>query len=216
MTIGPSPFRIRQRLAAAGIRPISHVVDVTNYIMLELGKPTHAFDRRAVGTKIHVRLAKRDETLETLDHVSRTLDGSDLVIADVRGAIALAGVMWGASSEVGDQTNSVIIESAVFAPTSIRRSAQRHSLRSEASHRFERGQELDLAPVAAEQVAAQIRAWAGGSVRAGSLDSEPKAIGTLRALPFRPARVRSLIGVEIPSDEFFSSRIVQTLLLSLG
>ena len=208
--VGAAPDAVQMRLKAAGLRSISNVVDATNYIMLELGKPTHAFDRRAVGAKIHVRLAKRDETLETLDHVSRTLDGSDLVIADERGALALAGVMGGASSEVGDQTNSVIIESAVFAPTSIRRSAQRHSLRSEASHRFERGQELDLAPVAAEQVAALISAWAGGSVRAGSLDSDPKAIGTLRALPFRPARVRSLIGVEIPSEKQAS------LLASIG
>jgi phenylalanyl-tRNA synthetase beta chain len=157
--------------------------------MLELGKPTHAFDRGAVGAEIRVRLAKSGESLETLDHVSRTLDGSDLVIADERGALSLAGVMGGASSEVGDQTTCVIIESAIFAPTSIRRSAQRHSLRSEASHRFERGQELDLAPIAAEQVAALISTWAGGSVRAGSLDSDPKAIGTLRALPFRPARL---------------------------
>ena len=208
--VGAAPDAVQMRLKAAGLRSISNVVDATNYIMLELGKPTHAFDRRAVGANIHVRLAKRDETLETLDHVSRTLDGSDLVIADERGALALAGVMGGASSEVGDQTNSVIIESAVFAPTSIRRSAQRHSLRSEASHRFERGQELDLAPVAAEQVAALISAWAGGSVRAGSLDSDPKAIGTLRALPFRPARVRSLIGVEIPSEKQAS------LLASIG
>jgi phenylalanyl-tRNA synthetase beta chain len=199
--VGAAPDAVQMRLKAAGLRSVSNVVDATNYIMLELGKPTHAFDRRAVGSTIHVRLAKRGETLETLDHVSRTLDGSDLVIADERGALALAGVMGGASSEVGAQTNSVIIESAVFAPTSIRRSAQRHSLRSEASHRFERGQELDLAPVAAEQVAALITAWAGGSVRAGSLDSDPKAIGRLRTLPFRPARVRSLLGVEISSEK---------------
>ena len=208
--VGAAPDAVQMRLKAAGLRSISNVVDATNYIMLELGKPTHAFDRRAVGAKIHVRLAKRGETLETLDHVSRSLDGSDLVIADERGALALAGVMGGASSEVGDQTNSVIIESAVFAPTSIRRSAQRHSLRSEASHRFERGQELDLATVAAEQVAALISAWAGGSVRAGSLDSDPKAIGTLRALPFRPARIRSLIGIEIPNEKQAS------LLASIG
>ena len=171
--VGAAPDAVQMRLKAAGLRSISNVVDATNYIMLELGKPTHAFDRGAVGAEIRVRLAKSGESLETLDHVSRTLDGSDLVIADERGALSLAGVMGGASSEVGDQTTCVIIESAIFAPTSIRRSAQRHSLRSEASHRFERGQELDLAPVAAEQVAALISAWAGGSVRAGSLDSDP-------------------------------------------
>jgi phenylalanyl-tRNA synthetase beta chain len=198
--VGAAPDAVQMRLKAAGLRSISNVVDATNYIMLELGKPTHAFDRGAVGAEIRVRLAKRGESLETLDHVSRTLDGSDLVIADERGALSLAGVMGGASSEVGDQTTCVVIESAIFAPTSIRRSAQRHSLRSEASHRFERGQELDLAPIAAEQVAALISTWAGGSVRAGSLDSDPKAIGATRALPFRPTRVRSLIGVELSGD----------------
>jgi phenylalanyl-tRNA synthetase beta chain len=198
--VGAAPDAVQMRLKAAGLRSISNVVDATNYIMLELGKPTHAFDRGAVGTEIRVRLATRGESLETLDHVSRSLDGSDLVIADERGALALAGVMGGASSEVGERTSSVIIESAVFAPTSIRRSAQRHSLRSEASHRFERGQELDLAPIAAEQVAALVSNWAGGSVRRGTLDSDPKAIGSTRGLPFRPERVRSLIGVELSGD----------------
>jgi len=198
--VGASPDAVQMRLKAAGLRSISNVVDATNYIMLELGKPTHAFDRGAVGKEIRVRLAKRGERLETLDHVSRTLDESDLLIADERGPLALAGVMGGASSEVGSDTTRVIIESAVFAPISIRRSAQRHSLRSEASHRFERGQELDLAPIAAEQVAALISAWAQGAIRSGSLDSDAKAIGVARSLPFRPARVRSLIGVELSGD----------------
>ena len=200
VTVGAAPDAVQMRLKAAGLRSVSNVVDATNYIMLELGKPTHAFDRGAVGAEIRVRRAKGGESLETLDHVTRTLDVSDLVIADERSALSLAGVMGGASSEVGDQTTSVIVESAIFAPTSIRRSAQRHSLRSEASHRFERGQELDLVPIAAAQVAALISDWAGGSVRAGALDSDPKAIGTTRALSFRPARVRSLIGVELSSD----------------
>ncbi|MEY3726197.1 MAG: hypothetical protein RI971_774, partial [Chloroflexota bacterium] len=154
VTVGAAPDAVQMRLKAAGLRSVSNVVDATNYIMLELGKPTHAFDRGAVGAEIRVRRAKGGESLETLDHVTRTLDVSDLVIADERSALSLAGVMGGASSEVGDQTTSVIVESAIFAPTSIRRSAQRHSLRSEASHRFERGQELDLVPIAAEQVAA--------------------------------------------------------------
>lgn len=198
--VGAAPDHVQMRLKAAGLRSISNVVDATNYVMLELGKPTHAFDRAAVGAEIRVRLAKKGEHIETLDHVERGLDQSDLVIADERRALALAGVMGGAASEVGRQTKRVLIESAVFSPISIRRSAQRHSLRSEASHRFERGQELDLAPIAADQVAALIATWAGGSVRSGVLDSDPKAVGTLRALPFRPSRVCSLLGLNLPAD----------------
>ncbi len=199
--VGAAPDAVQMRLKAAGLRSISNVVDATNYIMLELGKPTHVFDRAAVGSEIRIRTATSGERLTTLDHVERTLDVSDLVVADERGALALAGVMGGASSEVSGSTESVIIESAVFAPASIRRSAQRHGLRSEASHRFERGQELDLAPVAADQVAVLITAWAGGSVRKGQLDSDPKAIGVTRELAFRPARVRALIGVDISDTE---------------
>ena len=165
VTVSASPDPVQMRLKAAGLRSISNVVDATNYIMIELGKPTHAFDRAAVGKGIHIRRASRNERLETLDHVNRTLDPSDLVVADERAALALAGVMGGAASEVSATTKSVIIESAVFDPTTIRRSAQRHSLRSEASHRFERGQELDVAPQAAAQVAALIAAWAGGTPR---------------------------------------------------
>jgi len=201
VTVAAAPDAIQMRLKAAGLRSISNVVDATNYIMLELGKPTHAFDRAGVGDGIQIRLAKAKEQLETLDHVQRTLDASDLVVADERAALALAGVMGGASSEVSGTTKSVVIESAVFAPTTIRRSAQRHSLRSEASHRFERGQELDLASLAADQVAALITTWAGGTVRRGQLDSDPKAVGQARELTFRPERVRQLIGVSIPDAE---------------
>lgn len=201
VTVAAAPDVIQMRLKAAGLRSISNVVDATNYIMLELGKPTHAFDRAAVGAGIQIRHAKSKEQLETLDHVQRTLDASDLVVADERAALALAGVMGGASSEVSATTKCVVIESAVFAPTTIRRSAQRHSLRSEASHRFERGQELDLAPLAADQVAALMTTWAGGTVRRGQLDSNPTAVGERVQLAFRPGRVRQLIGVNIPDSE---------------
>jgi phenylalanyl-tRNA synthetase beta chain len=195
--VGAAPDAVQMRLKAAGLRSISNVVDATNYIMLELGKPTHAFDRSAVGEAIQIRHAKAKEQLETLDHVNRILDADDLVVADERGALALAGVMGGASSEVSAKTESVVIESAIFSPILIRRAAQRHSLRSEASHRFERGQELDLAPLAADQVAALITAWAGGTVRKGHLDSNPTTVGQTRQIAFRPQRVRQLLGVEI-------------------
>ena len=195
--VGPSPDSVQMRLKAAGLRSVSNVVDATNYIMLELGKPTHAFDRGSVGTGIEIRGATRGERLETLDHVNRDLDPADLVVADERSALALAGVMGGASSEVSAATTSVIIESAIFAPGSVRRTAQRHSLRSEASHRFERGQESALAPLAADAVATLIATWAGGGVRAGRLDSAPSYDAAERSVAYRPERVRRLIGIDL-------------------
>jgi phenylalanyl-tRNA synthetase beta chain len=200
VTVAASPDRVQMRLKAAGLRSISNVVDATNYIMLELGKPTHAFDRAKVGETVQIRLAKKGETLETLDHEVRTLDATDLVVADERTALALAGVMGGASSEVSPSTTSVIIESAIFAPTSVRRSAQRHSLRSEASHRFERGQERRLAALGADQVAALLTEWAGGVARAGRLVSGAEEI-PVTTLNFRPSRVRALLGVALADDE---------------
>jgi phenylalanyl-tRNA synthetase beta chain len=198
--VAASPDRVQMRLKAAGLRSISNVVDATNYIMLELGKPTHAFDRAKVGDTVQIRLAKKGESLETLDHEVRSLDATDLVVADERAALALAGVMGGASSEVAPSTTSVIIESAIFAPTSVRRTAQRHSLRSEASHRFERGQERRLAALGADQVAALLTEWAGGVARAGRLVTGAEEVPAA-TLNFRPSRVRALLGVALSDDE---------------
>ena len=198
--VAASPDRVQMRLKASGLRSISNVVDATNYIMLEIGKPTHAFDRAKVGGTVQIRLAKKGESLETLDHEVRSLDATDLVVADERAALALAGVMGGASSEVSTSTTSVIIESAIFAPTSVRRSAQRHSLRSEASHRFERGQERRLAALGADQVAALLTEWAGGVARSGRLVTGAEAVPAA-TLNFRPSRVRALLGVSLTDDE---------------
>ncbi|MBJ7360621.1 MAG: phenylalanine--tRNA ligase subunit beta [Chloroflexi bacterium] len=200
LKVAASPDRVQMRLKAAGLRSISNVVDATNYIMLELGKPTHAFDRAKVGDTVQIRLAKKGESLETLDHEVRSLDATDLVVADERAALALAGVMGGASSEVTPSTTSVIIESAIFAPTSVRRTAQRHNLRSEASHRFERGQERRLAVLGADQVAALLTEWAGGLARSGRLVSGAEEVPAA-TLNFRPARVRALLGVALTDDE---------------
>ena len=200
LKVAASPDRVQMRLKSAGLRSISNVVDATNYVMLEIGKPTHAFDRAKVGSTLEIRLAKKGESLETLDHEVRALDATDLVVADERNALALAGVMGGASSEVSSATTSVIIESAIFAPTSIRRTAQRHSLRSEASHRFERGQERRLATLGADQVAALLSTWAGGVARAGRLTSGATDAPTT-TLHFRPSRVRALLGVDLTDDE---------------
>ena len=141
VTVGPSPDHVQMRLIAAGQRPVSNVVDVSNYVMLELGKPIHTFDAAAVHEgRIIVRLARPLERFETLDHVDRELDPDTLLIADPAGPLGIAGVMGGAASEVSDSTTDVIVESAIFDPVSIRRTAFRYALRSEASLRFEKGQ----------------------------------------------------------------------------
>ena len=204
--IGPSPDRIQMRLLAAGLRPVSNVVDATNYAMLELGKPTHAFDAAAVARDasgragLTVRLATGGERLETLDHVERVLEPDDLVIADAAGALAIAGVMGGAGSEVSAATRDVIIESAVFDPVSIRRSAFRHALRSEASLRFEKGQEARLARLGADRVAGLVVAWAGGVVAAGRVDTAPDEPGSGH-VAFRPNRVNRLLGTTFSDGE---------------
>ncbi|MDO8483513.1 MAG: phenylalanine--tRNA ligase subunit beta [Candidatus Limnocylindrales bacterium] len=199
--IGPAPERIQRRLIAAGQRPVSNVVDVSNYVMLELGKPIHTFDAAAVrGGRIIVRLARAGERLETLDHVIRELEPETLLIADPSGPLGIAGVMGGATSEISDATTGVIVESAIFDPVSIRRTAFRYALRSEASLRFEKGQEHRLARLGADRTARLIAEWAGGRVATGVVDTNPTEPAPAR-LAFRPARVNRLLGVELPTAE---------------
>jgi phenylalanyl-tRNA synthetase beta chain len=203
--VRPSPDAVQMRLLAAGIRPISNVVDASNYVMVELGKPIHTFDAAAVAkdgqgrASLRVRLARAGERLATLDHVDRALDDETLLIADASGPLALAGVMGGASSEVSDATRDVIVESAIFDPVSIRRTAFRYALRSEASTRFEKGQEFRLARLGADRAARLIAEWAGGSVAQGRVDTQP-AEPEPRQVTFRPARVDRLLGTELGAD----------------
>jgi phenylalanyl-tRNA synthetase beta chain len=198
--VAPSPDRVQVRLIAAGQRPVSNVVDVSNYVMLELGKPIHTFDAAAVHEgRIIVRLARPGERLETLDHVVRELEPETLLIADPSGPLGIAGVMGGATSEISESTADVVVESAIFDPISIRRTAFRYALRSEASLRFEKGQEHRLARVGADRTARLIAEWAGGRVAAGVVDTNPTEPPTAR-LAFRPARVNRLLGVDLPSQ----------------
>jgi phenylalanyl-tRNA synthetase beta chain len=199
--IGPSPDWVQMRLMAAGQRPISNVVDASNYVMIELGKPIHVFDGSAVGDgRIIVRRAAAGERIETLDHVQRTLDPETLVIADPRGPIGIAGVMGGADSEVGEGTTEVAVESAIFDPVNIRRTAFRHGLRSDASLRFEKGQEFRLARVGADRTAALVADWAGGAIAPGAVDSNPVDPPSTR-VAFRPARVNRLLGTSLTPQE---------------
>ena len=186
--IGPSPDAIQMRLLAAGMRPISNVVDASNYVMVELGKPVHTFDAAAVHDgRIVVRLATAGERLETLDHVVRDLHPETLLIADSAGPLAIGGVMGGATSEIGPDTTDVVIESAIFDPVSIRRTAFRYALRSEASLRFEKGIEPRLAKLGADRTARLIAEWAGGTIASGVIDFEPgRARAGARRVPAGP------------------------------
>ncbi len=159
-----SPFWIRRRLQAAGIRSISLAVDVTNYVMVELGHPLHAFDAGRLAGGITVRRAATGETLTTLDGATRTLVADDLVVADESGAISLAGVMGGKSTEISAETTDVVIEAAYWDPAVISRAARRHRLPSEASRRFERGVDPAISAVAAEAAARMLTRWAGGRI----------------------------------------------------
>ncbi|MEK7518674.1 MAG: phenylalanine--tRNA ligase subunit beta, partial [Patescibacteria group bacterium] len=208
ITIKPSPLEVQERLRSVGVRPINAVVDATNYVMLELGQPLHAFDADTV-KQIVVRSAKPNEQLVTLDGEKRNLLTADLVIADKQKAIALAGVMGGQATEVSEHTTRVIIESARFDPIRVRLTAQRLRLRSEASSRFEKGIDPNLAIEAADRCAAYIAQWADGVVAkgrivAGKKPSAPKAI----SLPL--AEVERLLGTRIAATK------VKATLVSLG
>jgi phenylalanyl-tRNA synthetase beta chain len=194
LKIGPSPVRIQLRLSAAGIRPVSNAVDASNYVMLEMGKPIHVFDAASVsGGTIVVRPAHDGEQLETLDHVRRSLTPDTLVIADSGAAIGIAGVMGGAGSEVSESTTAAIVESAIFDAVSIRRTAFRYALRSEASLRFEKGQEFRLARIGADRTTQLLADWAGGRAAVGAVDTNPTEEQP-RRVSFRPARVNRLVG----------------------
>jgi phenylalanyl-tRNA synthetase beta chain len=203
--VKPSPDWVQMRLLAAGIRPVSNVVDASNYVMVELGKPIHTFDAGVVArdgggrAALEVRLATAGERLATLDHVDRALDPETLLIADSSGPLAIAGVMGGAASEVSASTRDVIVESAIFDPVSIRRTAFRYALRSEASLRFEKGQEFRLARLGADRAAELIVAWAGGSVARGAIDTHSEEPEPAR-VAFRPARVDRLLGTSFGVD----------------
>jgi len=193
-----SPWWLQRRLLLIGMRPISAAVDVTNYVMWELGQPLHAFDARSVRGELLVRKAGAGAKLSTLDGATRALDPDDVVICDDSGPVSLAGVMGGASTEVGPQTTDVLLEAATWDPVTVARTARRHKLSSEASKRFERAVDPALAAVALERAAQLLADIAGGSVQPGRTDrggvpaSAPIAIAA--DLPDRVAGVRYAVG----------------------
>lgn len=165
----PSPFWMQRRIQLCGMRPISLAVDVTNYVMLELGQPLHAFDVDSLAGAIQVRSAHQDSTLVTLDNVERSLASDDIVIADDSGAIGLAGTMGGASTEISQSTSRIALEAAHFFPQRVALTSRRHKLGSEASRRFERGVDPELAPVASAR-ASQLLAEISGAREVGAVE----------------------------------------------
>jgi phenylalanyl-tRNA synthetase beta chain len=184
-----------------GVRPISNVVDSTNYVMLEIGQPLHAFDLDRVGGEtIVVRTADDGETLVTLDGEERALSTSDLVIADSHRPMGLAGIMGGEDSEVSASTTRVLLEAAHFSPGGVLLSANRHGLRSEASARFERGVDPELPPLASARATALITELAGGSAVGELIDVEPAPRSQTR-VAFDVGEVERLLGVPVPAAE---------------
>jgi phenylalanyl-tRNA synthetase beta chain len=213
--IGTSPAWMQTRLQYAGMRPISNVVDVTNYVMLEWGQPLHAFDydvlvRRAGGGVPHiaVRPARPGETLVTLDKAERRLTPDMLIIADAAGPIALAGVMGGLETEVSAATKHILLESANFDFVSVRRTAKALDLPSEASMRFSRGIHPEVAKPAAERAARLLAELAGGTVAAGIVDCYP-APRRPQTVELRLTEVKRLLGVNVPAAE--ATRILKAL-----
>jgi phenylalanyl-tRNA synthetase beta chain len=199
--VAPSPAWMQDRLSACGLRPINNLVDVTNYVMLELGQPLHAFDLdKLSGHRIIVRRARPLEKIVTIDGEERKLDASMLVIADERKAVAVAGVMGGKETEVSIGTNRVLIESAVFDPASVRRTSRNLALASESSMRFERRVDPETTPLAAEMAAKLIAETAGGEVCSGIVDCNyiENVQTTVR---LRPARVSELLGIDLAKEE---------------
>jgi len=199
VTIGPSPLWLKARLLAAGMRPISNVVDVTNYVMLALGNPLHAFDFDTLVGKVIVRRARKGELLVTLDGNERRLEEHDLLIADEARAIALAGIMGGAETEIGDATTNVLLEAANFEPFTIFRTAERLRMSTEGQNRWVKGVDPHLAAAAADLATQLILELAGGEWAAASdvhADlPEPERIA------YAPEHADALIGVETPADD---------------
>ncbi len=202
--VAESPLWLQNALMAAGVRPHNNVVDITNYVLMEYGQPLHAFDYDRLETgEIVVRHAEEGETMTTLDEVERKLQSHNLVITNGKEPVALAGVMGGANSEVHDGTTTVVIESAYFAPSSVRRTSKEVGLRSDASTRFEKGVDPNRVQEAAERAAQLMAELAGGEVLEGSVifDELDK---TAERITVSPDYINSRLGMKISMDEMFT------------
>jgi phenylalanyl-tRNA synthetase beta chain len=199
ITIGPSPHWMRYRLLATGSRPISNVVDASNYAMMEFGHPTHAFDLERLGEAVVVRHARADERVVTLDGQERELTPDDIVVADRVRPVAIAGVMGGADTEVHEATTRVLVEAAYWNPPSILLTSKRLGLRTEASARFERGMDPEFCALAADRVAQLLERIAGGRTAPGIADEYP-AKARPRVISFPLGEVDRILGITLPRE----------------
>ncbi|MGB9405112.1 MAG: phenylalanine--tRNA ligase subunit beta [Candidatus Acidiferrales bacterium] len=208
--VQPSPDWLRQRLEALGHASINNIVDITNYVMLDLSQPLHAFDLDKLSEKrIIVRRARPGEKIRTLDGIDRTLAKDMCVIADASRAVAIGGVMGGAESEIGFATRNILLESAWFDPISVRRTSKLLALRTEASMRFERGADIEMAELASRRAAELIQQLAGGQVLSGVVDAYPKP-EPLRKIELTRAELLRVMGADI------SDRDIEDILSALG
>ena len=208
--IGPSPDWMVHRLEAVGMRSINNVVDVTNYVMLELGHPLHAFDFRYLQDgKIVVKSAQQGEKFTTLDDKVHSLSAEDLMICDGQQSVAMAGVMGGLNSEVKDDTETILLEAAYFNPTMIRRTSKRHGLHTESSHRFERGADIDMIPVALDRAADLIAELSGGQILSGMIDVYPRHLDPA-LIEINISKTQALLDISVNGET------IQRLLESIG
>src|SRR5215469_7931425 len=199
--IADSPKKTVERLAIDDHHGVSNAVDASNYTLMEIGKPTHAYDLDTLeGGKLIVRRARAGETLKTLDGVDRKLDPEDLIIADAKKPVGLAGVMGGLDSAISDSTRNILIESAWFDPATVRKTARRHGMHTDASHIFERGADWGAAPLACNRVAELVLAAAGGELEGELVDAIARHIPR-HALLLRRDEILRLLGQEIADRE---------------
>ena len=215
VTIAPSPYQVQRRLRLAGMRPINNIVDATNYAMLEIGQPLHAFDydvlaARAKGKPpaIITRLPEPGETLTTLDGVERKLDDFTILVCDAQGVLSIGGVMGGSESEVSEKTANVLLEGAAWEFINIRKTMQAQKLQSEAGYRFSRGVHPAMTARGVSRGIELMRQWAGGGVAAGLVDEYPKPAETV-VVDITPAEVERLLGIQLTVEEIV--RILQSL-----
>jgi phenylalanyl-tRNA synthetase beta chain len=210
VTIAPSPEWLAARLRASGVRPINNVVDVTNYVLLELGQPMHAFDlSKLAGRELRIREAVKGERIETLDGIDRPLDAGMLVIADARRPQAIAGVMGGSGSEVGASTTTIVLESACFQPKSVRLTSKKLGIKTEASARFERGTDVQAPVAALERALSLLEQIGAGTAQGALIDEYPNPVSP-RQLTLRRARIQRVLGQAVPDQD------VARILASLG
>ena len=211
--LAPSPFWLRRRISAAGVRPVNNVVDITNYVLMETGHPLHAFDYHQIKEgQIIVRRATENEPFTALDGKELKLSSDYLVIADGEKAVALAGVMGGQNSEVTENTKDILLESAFFKPSAIRRASKGQNLSSESSYRFERGTDVEGLVYAQNRAVKLLAEIAGGSITAGRVDVYPEAIKP-KEVTMRFDRLNSIIGRDIRKDKAVS--ILESLKLKV-